>query len=71
MKISTYKQIRKICLDRQGLRGVKDCYIADAKRKFGLPVDISPRRISVEPKYPCPDSKLPIIIKVLKEITRT
>ena len=68
MSIPTYSQIRKVCLDRYSLQGVKDCYIADAKRKLGLPVRRADTRIGDEPKYPCPDCKLPIIKKVIKEM---
>jgi len=62
----TYEKAQLLYKKRHG-RTVKTCWIADVKRRHGKTGHVAPNRIGPEPKYPCPDSILQKLEKILRE----
>ncbi|MFY7814348.1 MAG: hypothetical protein ACOVRK_04060 [Chryseobacterium taeanense] len=61
----TYKQIQDEYKSKYN-SSIKTCWIADTKRKMGLPVRIAYNRISETPKYPCPKEKYEEIKRIIE-----
>ena len=58
--MATYPDIQAYVVKKYGWKP-ETCWIADAKRKCGIPVKDAPNRKGKESVKPCPDSKLPAI----------
>jgi hypothetical protein len=59
-------QIRDWLMQTRGVRGVKDCHIADAKEKSGLVVRRAWNRQEDKRAVPCPSEKLSHIQDALR-----
>ncbi len=64
--MATYVEIRECVRARHG-RYVKDCWIAHVKELNGLPVKMSPNRMSPR-KCPCPDRVRPMIEDAMRHL---
>lgn len=62
----TYKEIQLIYRDKYN-SSIKTCWIADVKRKMGLPVRIAYNRKYDTPKYLCPEDKFEKIRDIIKQ----
>lgn len=61
----TYKEIQEAYKKKHNST-IKSCWIADVKRKMGIPVRRAYNRINDIPKYPCPKDKFKQISEVIK-----
>lgn len=62
--MATYEEIREY-VDLTHRCYVKDCWIAHVKELNGLPVRMSPNRMSPR-KHPCPDWARPLIEQAMQ-----